>query len=88
MNGRDFTIKETTIKNDLTEIVVQFVSYGTINTQATQFSKIDDNSTLYEVKESFQLKGLMKVIGFLMPGSFKKQTKQFVEAFKNFSENH
>ena len=87
VNGRDFIIKETIIKNDSTEIVAEFISNGAINTQVTQFSKIDDDSTSYKVNESFELKGFMKVIGILMPGSFKKQTKQFVEAFKGFSEN-
>lgn len=87
MNGRDFTVEETIIKNDLTEIVAQFTSGSTVNNQVTQFSKIDDATTFYKVNESFELKGFMKVIGFLMPSSFKKQTKQFVEAFKNFSEN-
>ena len=87
MNGRDFEIEERVLKNEEHEVVAEFVSNGTVNIQTTQFSKIDANNTTYTVNESFKLKGLMKVIGFLMPGSFKKQTKAFVEAFKNFAEN-
>lgn len=86
INGRDFTIEETVMKNDRTEITAKYVSNGTINTQTTKFSILDVNQTGYEVHESFELKGFMKVIGFLMPGSFKKQTKEFVEAFKSFVE--
>lgn len=87
MNGKDFSIKETIIKNKMTEVTAEYISNGTVNTQTTQFWKIDDNKTAYKVHESFKLSGFMKVIGFLMPYSFKKQTKEFVEAFKRFSEN-
>ncbi|MFP2994817.1 SRPBCC family protein [Spongiivirga sp. MCCC 1A20706] len=87
MKGRDFTITETILQNNLTEIIAEFTSNGTVNTQTTQFSKINDTSTSYKVHESFKLTGFMKVIGFLMPGSFKKQTRQFVDAFKEFAES-
>ncbi|MEO1033879.1 MAG: SRPBCC family protein [Bacteroidota bacterium] len=87
MNGRDFTMTETIIKNNLTEIVVEFISNGTVNTQITQFSKINEHSTSYRVHESFKLKGFMIIIGLLMPNAFKKQTRKFVDAFKSFAEN-
>lgn len=87
MNGRDFILEETVLKNDLSEIMAQYRSNGTVNTQITQFSAIDVHNTRYTVIESFQLKGWMKVIGFLMPEAFKKQTRRFVQAFKNFSEH-
>ncbi|MEM8510208.1 MAG: SRPBCC family protein [Bacteroidota bacterium] len=87
MNGKDFTIEETIVKNDMREIIAEYISSGTLNVQTTVFSKIDQDKTRYSVNEAFKLKGFMKVIGLLMPGSFKKQTKKFVEAFKNFVEN-
>ena len=87
VNGRDFSIEETIIKNDATEIIAKYVSNGTVNMQTTKFSAINENKTSYEVQESFKLKGFMKVIGLVMPSSFKKQTKEFVEAFKEFCEN-
>ena len=85
--GKEFFIEETIIKNEETEIRAEYVSSGTVNTQTTLFWKIDDNKTAYKVNESFKLKGFMKVIAFLMPSSFKKQTREFVEAFKSFSES-
>jgi len=87
MNGRDFTIEETIIKNEGTAIIAKYVSNGTLNTQTTKFIPIDENTTRYKVQESFELKGFMKLIGFLMPSSFKKQTKEFVEAFRYFAVN-
>ncbi|GAA4272893.1 SRPBCC family protein [Aquimarina gracilis] len=87
MNGKNFNIEETIIKNRNTEIVSQFVANGTVNIQCTLFSETSNGNTLYQVNESFQLKGFMKIIGFLMPGSFKKQTEQFVQAFKQYAEN-
>jgi hypothetical protein len=32
------------------------------------------------------MSGFMKVIGFLMPGSFRKQSRQHLEDFKAFAE--
>ncbi len=87
MGSKIFEMEETVLLNNQTEIVSKFSANGILNTQRTLFSKIGEEKTLYQVNESFQLKGFIKIIGFLMPGSFKKQTKQFVDAFKEFVEN-
>lgn len=87
MGGRTFEMEETVLQNDRTEIMSKFIANGVINMQRTHFSEIGEGKTLYRVHESFQLKGFMKIIGFLMPGSFKKQTGQFVDAFKEFVES-
>ena len=45
------------------------------------------NRTKYISEQEFQFKGFMKVIGFIMPGAFKKQSMKYLEAFKNFAES-
>lgn len=87
MGNKTFEMEETVLQNNGTEIISQFVSNGVVNTQRTLFSALGEGKTLYQVHESFQMKGLMKIIGFLMPGSFKKQTRKFVDAFKEFVES-
>ena len=37
--------------------------------------------------QEFRFKGFMKIIGLLMPGAFKKQSKKYLEDFKYFVEN-
>lgn len=88
MEGREFNIEETVLKNEGNKIVAEYLAKGTRNTQTTMFVEIDAESTRYTVNESFHLKGFMKVIGLLMPGAFKKQTQRFVTAFKNFAEQY
>lgn len=51
------------------------------------FTEMDANTTHWKVVTEFKLKGAMKIMGALMPGAFKKQTRKFVQDFKAFAEN-
>jgi hypothetical protein len=37
-------------------------------------------------EQEFQFKGFMKIIGFLFPGAFKKQSLKYLVDFKQFAE--
>ncbi|WP_337251640.1 hypothetical protein [Maribacter halichondriae] len=40
-----------------------------------------------DFETDFQFEGfMMKTMGFLMPGAFKKQSKKYMEDFKAFAE--
>ena len=41
----------------------------------------------YTTEQEFQFKGFMKIMAFLMPGAFKKQSMQYLKDFKAFAEN-
>jgi len=86
MGGKEYDMNETVIKNEGEEIVASYEANGVVNTQKTVFKEISEGKTLYQVNENFALKGFMKIIGFLMPGTFKSQTKKFVNAFKEYVE--
>ncbi len=51
------------------------------------FVPINENQTKYCSVNSFELHGMMKVMGLLMPGAFKKQSMNYLLAFKKFAEN-
>ena len=50
------------------------------------FEKLSDNSVKQTNNSYFELKGYMKVMGFLMKGMFKKQSLKYLTAFKNYVE--
>ena len=52
-----------------------------------KFIKLSDNKTGNITEQEFKFKGFMKLIGFLMPGAFKKQSIKYLEDFKNFAES-
>ncbi|WP_299670976.1 SRPBCC family protein [uncultured Polaribacter sp.] len=87
LNGKDNEMNESIIKNNGPEILAEYTINGIVNTQKTTFIALDNETTLYQIDENFDLKGFLKIIGFFLPGMFKKQTKKFALAFKNFAEN-
>jgi hypothetical protein len=51
------------------------------------FFKEEDGKTRWISESEFQFAGFgMKLIGFLMPGAFKKQSMKYAQDFKNFAE--
>lgn len=59
---------------------------GVLNIIENEFEIIDSNKTKYTTHQEFQMKGFMKIMAFLMPGMFKKQTLKHMTSFKNFVE--
>ncbi|MBD3275514.1 MAG: SRPBCC family protein, partial [Candidatus Marinimicrobia bacterium] len=46
-----------------------------------------ENKTKWIQENEFQFQSIpMKIFGFLMPGSFKKQTQEYLDNFKEFAE--
>jgi hypothetical protein len=49
---------------------------------------IDVNSTKWRSESEFQFSNfMMKAMGFLMPGAFKKQSLKYINNFKAFAKN-
>ncbi len=89
MDKREVVMTETIIENNLPkELITSYEAKGVYNIVSNGFEKIDDQRTKYISKQEFRLKGFMKIIGFLMPGSFKKQSITYLKAFKQFAEQH
>lgn len=50
------------------------------------FEPVGENSTRYTTEQYFKFGGGMKVIGWLFPKAFKKQSMAYLEKFKAFVE--
>lgn len=53
----------------------------------TSLFLLQANQTKHVTENEFQFKGvMMNLMGFLMPGAFKKQSYKYLKAFKTFAE--
>ena len=88
MGKREMVMLETIKAMNLPEeFTAEYEAKGVFNIVKTSFEKIDDNTTKCITEHEFQFKGMMKIIAFLMPGAFKKQSKKYMEDFKAFAES-
>ncbi len=88
MGKREFEMVETIIKSNLPhELHTTYDTKGIHNIQKNYFKDVE-GKTLWISESEFQFSGLgMKLIGFLMPGAFKKQSMKYLKDFKAFAEN-
>lgn len=88
MGKREIEMVETIIEKDLPgNYKMTYDAKGVHNIINNKFTEIGDNKTLYQTEQEFQFKGFMKVMGFLMPGAFKKQSLKYLKDFKAFAES-
>ena len=74
------------------EVVVVFeresVGAGIWSVVRDRLTETDPRSTLWVSDSEFRFDGvLMRLIGFVMPGTFRKQSQQHMEDFKAFAEH-
>lgn len=86
---RKMTLVETIIKRNFPEeLHATYDTKGVHNIQKNYFKEIDGNTTKWISEAEFQFSGfMMKAMGFLMPGAFKKQSIQYLQDFKAFAED-
>jgi hypothetical protein len=88
MGKRHFVMEEEIVKINLPEeYTTTYTTPKVFNVVKSSFEKIDDSTTRYHTEQDFQFKGFMKIMAFLMPGAFKKQSMQYLKDFKAFAEN-
>lgn len=89
MGNREIEMIETITVRDLpTEFSGTYEANGVFNIQKNKFISIAANQTKHVTENEFQFKGvMMKLMGFLMPGAFKKQSYKYLKAFKTFAES-
>lgn len=90
INGkRDMEMIETILENDLpNKMVTTYDAKGVSNIIFTSMETVEGNKTKYISKQEFKMFGFMKVVAFLAPGMFKKQTQRILNNFKNFAESN
>jgi len=88
MGSRKMDMVETIIKKELpNELHMTYDTKGVHNIQKNYF-KEEGASTRWVSESEFQFSGFgMKLMGFLMPGAFKKQSLKYMQDFKAFAEN-
>ena len=87
MGKREIEMIETiTVRNLHDEFSGTYEAKGVFNIVKNKFISLPGNRTKYVSEQEFQFKGFMKIIAFLMPGVFKKQSMKYLSAFKNFAE--
>jgi hypothetical protein len=89
MGKREMEMTETIIsRNFPDDFTVAYEAKGVYNIVISRFEKVDENTTRYINDQEFRFKGFMKIMAFLMPGAFKKQSKKYLADFKTFIEKY
>lgn len=85
--GKEMKMLETILEENLpNQIKFSYTSDFGYNEVELLFEEISDNVTKQTTNNYFQLKGFMKIMGFLMAGLFKKQSMKYMDGFKKFAE--
>lgn len=89
MGKRDMEMVETIIKSNFPEeFHATYDAKGVHNIQKNFFHEVSETQTKWVSESEFQFAGFgMKVMAFLIPSMFKKQSMQYANDFKNFAEN-
>ena len=87
MGKREIEMVETITKRVFPKkLHVTYEAPGVYNVQKHYFEEEPNNSTLWISDTEFKFSGFMRIIGFVLPGSFKRQTRQYMKDFKAFAE--
>ncbi len=88
MGKREVEMVETIIAKDLPETFdFTYEAQGVWNEMKNSFVEISPTQTKWISHSEFRFNGFMKIIGFLMPGSFRKQSQLALDRFKAFAES-
>ena len=84
---REMEMIETIERRDLPKAFdATYEAKNVWNRNKNSFKDNGNGTTQWITESEFKFKGFMKVMGFLMPGAFKKQSKKIGERFKQYAE--
>ena len=88
LGKREMELIETITKQDFpNEFHATYTTKGVRNIQQNYFETTPEGHTKWISKNEFQpTTFMMNAMLFLMPRAFKKQTKKYMDNFKNFAE--
>ena len=88
MGKREIEMIETiTCKNLPNEFSGTYEAKGVWNHVQNHFIEIDENKTVWRSVNEFRCSGYLKIMIFLMPGMFNKETCKYLVNFKEFAES-
>ena len=90
LGKRTMKMVETILESNLPKnIKFQYDSPGSYNTVNHIFEDNGDGTTKHKAESYFKFSSLgMRLIAWLMPGLFKKQSMKYATAFKEFAEKN
>ena len=89
MGKREIEMVETiTVANAPREFAATYEADGVWNLIENEFDELSDGRTKWTLHSEFKCTGMMRIMAFLMPGMFKKQTLAFMKMFKAFVEKN
>lgn len=89
MKNRSFDMIETIVTRNLPdEFSGTYETQGITSFVCNRFIPIGDQQTKYISENEFTFSGFMKILGWLMPGAFKKQSLKYQTDFKNWAEKY
>lgn len=87
--GRRIEITETLTKRDFpAELSFLYEASGVWNQVNHYFSETAPGQTKWVMESEFRCRGWIRALAFFLPGMFKKATRSYMRAFKQFAENH
>ena len=87
MGKRTVEMVETILSRDMPEgFSATYEAKGVWNEIHNFFHEAAPDKTRWVTENEFRFKGLMKIMGLIMPGAFKKQSFEYMELFKAFAE--
>lgn len=88
MGKRKIEMIETITEKDLpARFAGTYEADEVFNTVTNRFFKDGEDQTRMELECEFEFRNLlMKIMGFIMPGAFRKQTRKNLAAFKAYAE--
>ena len=88
MGKREIEMVETiTVRNLPEEFSGTYEAKGVFNVVKNKFIPLSESKTQYITEQEFQFSGMMKLMGAVMPGAFKKQSEKYLRQFKEFAES-
>ncbi|MFZ5843881.1 MAG: SRPBCC family protein [Pseudomonadota bacterium] len=87
MGKREVELIETIIERRLPDVFSgSYETKGMWNGIENRFVELDNGHTRWIADNEFRGSGLLKLLIWLMPGAFKKQSFKYMQQFKTFAE--
>lgn len=84
---REISMIETIVKRMVPrKLHLSYEAKGVYNLQKNYFQEEEKTKTLWIADYEFKFSGFMRLMGFFMPGAFKKQSFTYMKDFKTFAE--
>ncbi len=87
MGKREVEMTETILEKDLPRIFsATYEAKKMWNKVDNLFEETEDGKTFYRSESEFKMRGMMLIIGIVLPGAFRKQSQKYLDDFKNYVE--